>query len=251
MCVVAMAVLQTVSAPAQKAARSVEQRPGIPIEQLIVPGEAAIELRAAQFPPLTVEGRETGPLASWLLATNDVAMYVRLDSRRPKLSQGRDWVESDLDFTVLEVFKAPKDTLKAGAKMRFVEDGGELDVKGTAVKARVPWVKGFQSGQSYLMFLGVDPDKGQIYFDPSGFYELVDGRFVRISRPRGAADVPNELEQDLSDHVLAELRELARASGQWRPGYPTLGTGRASFGFLVCDPRPREAVTSSTFGAAG
>ena len=194
-------------AAAQSPVRKIERRTGTPIAELIRNGEPAIELLPAAAPPLIVDIPSSGSLVETRLKESDVVLLVRLEGRRSRLSERSDWVESDLDARVVEVYKAPAAArLKPGAKLGFVEEGGEIDVKGTKVRANVPWFRPFEQGRTYLMMLGIDPTNGRIVLEADGVYELADGRFSRLSKPRAQSQSADEIEQDLSDHVLADLR---------------------------------------------
>jgi hypothetical protein len=88
---------------------------------------------------------------------------------QPELTVAGDWIMSDVDTTILEIFKTP-DAAKwtAGSAVGFRADGGEAIVSGAIVTARLPWANSVTVGRRYFVFAGFNKNTGAVVAGPGG-----------------------------------------------------------------------------------
>ena len=212
-CLLMLVALTTSTLIAQRdvAVRQIPRPSGTHLRDAVRPEDKAIVVIDTTDPPLTVSLPDDVNLIKSSFDGTDGMVLARVERRRGRLTSAGDWVQSDITARVIEVFKAPRSAnLRPNSTLAFVEEGGEVQISGARITAIVPWFRPLETGQTYLVGLGVDPESGRILVWPG--YELKNGRFNDLSRPPDRPDLVDSIERDLSEQVLVELRDLARTS---------------------------------------
>lgn len=208
--VVALAT-STLIAQRQTVGRQIRMIPGTHLREALRPEDKSLVVIYPGDPPLEVTVPQDVSLTKWLFEVADGVVRARVDRRQGRLTSIGDWVQSTVTATVIEVFKAPRGAnLRANSTFTFIEEGGEVRIDGVRIAAILPWARGFEISQTYLMALAIDPDSGRIVVGPTATYELKNARFERLARPLDRPDLVDGIERELSEQVLVEFRDLAR-----------------------------------------
>ena len=141
-----------------KQSRAISQKDR-PLEQLIRPGQRLLVVEKDQSPPLTIQppSPTTGQL-EWFAKRTPLVLVIRVHSVVPKLTPTGDWIQSTVHATVEKALKSTSEVVSPGQAFRFSQDGGEMIIRGTTVRAVLPYANLFEAGQRYLVF--TEPSKG-------------------------------------------------------------------------------------------
>jgi hypothetical protein len=86
---------------------------------------------------------------------SDAIVVAEVVKRTPSLSHGDSWVTSPITARIVDLLKTPTvpREFRVGENFDFVEEGGEVVVRGTQVLASVPGLRPLRPGARYLLFL--------------------------------------------------------------------------------------------------
>ena len=208
LCVVASAIAADGFAE-NSSERQINRAYGKRLPELIQPSDATVTVLDVKDPPLRVQKPRTS-LYTWLAQISDAIVLARVIRRESRLNDNSDWIQSDVHAVITDVVKAPAGTeLKPGTQLSMVEEGGDLQIGDTRVRARVPDQRPSREGGAYLMFFNITDQTNPTVLN--GFpktYELTsNGRFLRLLRGQVDSNDPDEIENVLSSQAIAELRD--------------------------------------------
>lgn len=181
-------------------------RPGTPLASLIKPGQTTLIVEKDQSPPLIVEPPAGVGQLEWLTSLSPVVLLIRVERIVPQLTPTADWIKSTVHASVEQILKSAPVTMSPDHPIRFVQDGGEMQLSGARVRALLSWADSFQVGQRYLVF--ADPTQ-----DPD-LYQVVSAVSYRID-PAGETLVPlarrgqSTSERDVSLNAAVERVKTA------------------------------------------
>lgn len=139
------------------------QRQGLPLSRLLLDPRAKGLVVVVQKDGPTGAGLVTpgpgGKQLEWMASISPIVLIARVDRVAPKLSAKEDWIVADVDATIETVVKQPAtESLATSNTIRFVQDGGELDIDGRRVRAVVPYSNSYDAGERYLLFTKREAD---------------------------------------------------------------------------------------------
>ena len=176
--------------------RRIERAFGKSIASLIRPNELSLIVMQSEFPPDRVSPPDTMSLAEGMVSICDAIVIARVTSLNSHVTRASDWVVTDVRSVITDVLKVPPGIqLKAGDPLTMLEDGGDLRIGSTLVKARVPNVTPMRQAGTYLLFFNiVDLNRPNVIPGAPVAYELTrGGRFVRLfndDQIKNSAGVP-------------------------------------------------------------
>lgn len=128
-------------------------RKGLPLAALVKPGAAAeVVVQKDQAPPLFVEPAEGTPWLEWTSKQTPYVFVGTVLSTTSSLTPDKDWVTSAVQVRIDEVLKKSNRALDVGQTIGFQQDGGNVLLGATMVRAVVSWVDNFEEGQRYILF---------------------------------------------------------------------------------------------------
>lgn len=130
-----------------------------PLESMIRPGQRLLVVEKDQTPPHIIQPdpANTGQL-EWFAKRAPLVLIIRVENLMPRLTSARDWIESSVHGTVDKSLKFTSEVVSPGQAIQFTQDGGEKVVRGTTVRAVLPYTDLFEAGQRYLVF--TEPSQG-------------------------------------------------------------------------------------------
>ncbi len=172
-----------------------------------------IEVQTNRDEPLLM-GPPAGLTATeWLAEVSDAVVRARVIGKVGRITEGGDWVVSDVTARVLERIKSPDDRFGEGSHMLFAESGGVVDVGATRVVGVVPYAHSLQVGNEYLLFVKIMED-GTLGVAPSGSWErLGDSRFRNLVRGPSQRSTTGSVPEVLTRVRAAAARGGRRAAG--------------------------------------
>ena len=194
--------------------RKIQQAIGKPIASLIRPNEPSLTVMQFEFPPDRVSGPDTMSLAEWLVLISDAIVVARTTSLNSHLTTKSDWIETDVRSVITEVLKVPPGVqLNAGDPLTMIDQGGDLRIGSSLVKARVPNQRPMRQGATYLLFFNiVDLNTPNVLPGAPLGYELTSaGRLIRLFNDDVVKDDPDDIENVLSSQAIADLRDAIGA----------------------------------------
>jgi hypothetical protein len=200
-------------APQATDEKKVLHRKGKPLSQLIPSGAQSVVVEKDQSPPHYVEPPRGTSRLEWLTTLAPIVLVVRVETMDPALTADEDWITTSVTGRVEEILKKPAaDPLSVGAAIRFVQDGGEANVRGTSVRAVLPWADSFREGERYLVFAKHADDKWLI--DAGTSYLIDSGDMLKPLARQGRA--ASEASVSLAA-AAARIRQYVGRDSPWPP----------------------------------
>ena len=128
---------------------------GHPLERLITAGQTDLVVQKDQSPPNVMQPPPGTKPLEWAAKQFPLVLVIRVESVVPKLMSDGDWIQSSVHATVEQTIKSASMTISPGQALKFTQDGGETVIRGTRVRAVLPYAELFEARQRYLVF--VDP----------------------------------------------------------------------------------------------
>lgn len=133
--------------------QTVLNRKGLPLAALVKPGAGAeVVIQKDQAPPLFVEPAEGTPRLEWIAKQTPYVFVGTVLSTTSLLTPDKDWVRSAVQVRIDEVLKKSDSALDVGQTIGFQQDGGNILLGATMVRAVLSWVENFEEGQRYIFF---------------------------------------------------------------------------------------------------
>lgn len=152
--------------------RRVSSRKGTPILQSRLEGERELIVEKDASPPLEVEPPPGMSPLEWYTSVSDVVLIANVVGIEPSLTKDADWITSAVSARVTQVLKSPEAVLWSEGLITFRQDGGEMDLGGTHVRAVLPWAAGYEVGKSYLIFASLGEDGRTLIFGPESTFKI-------------------------------------------------------------------------------
>lgn len=135
-----------------------------PLELLIRPGQRLLVVEKDQSPPHIIQPYPSsiGQL-EWFAKRAPTALIIRVENLVPRLTPSRDWIDSTVHATVEKVLKFTSAVVSPGQAIQFKQDGGEMVVRGTLIRAVLPYADLFEPRQRYLVFAEPSKDNDGTY----------------------------------------------------------------------------------------
>jgi len=131
----------------------IRSRRGVPLVALVGPGSGAeVVVEKDQAPPLFIEPPSSADRLQWMAKQTPYVLVVSVEAAITSLTPDRDWVETTVLMRVEEVLKHADVPVERGQTITFVQDGGNITLGQTVVRARVSWADNFEQGARYLVF---------------------------------------------------------------------------------------------------
>jgi hypothetical protein len=128
-------------------------RKDLPLARLIQPGQRLLVVEKDQAPPHVVQPYPaTLGFLEWLTQVSPLVLVIRVDNSVPALTSQGDWIKSTVHATIEQSLKSTSAMASPGESVKFTQDGGEMIISGTTVRAVLPYADGFEPHQRYLVF---------------------------------------------------------------------------------------------------
>ena len=176
-----------------------------PLVEQIRPADEHLRLEAINFPP-SVATAPPGALLTMMADLSDAILIIRVEGKKPELTERQNWIRSLVSARVERVVKPISElSLSQGSRIAFWESGGIMQIGHTTVEAVLPWAIPYAVGKRYLVFVNVT-EEGQFILGPSSSYEDVSGlstaRRLMTPNPSGDGD---EIEHLGLDGAAAQI----------------------------------------------
>jgi hypothetical protein len=192
------------SQTAQPGRRVVAARSGSPITEQLLPDDKEVEIVRIQH--FLVEGfDDPDEELEFLTRHAEAAVTVEAVAVSARLTPERDWIQSELRATIIDVLKnASRFNLQPRTTLLLQFEGGELEIGGKRVKAVSSPARHPTVGRQYLYFLFESSDR-LVPMPAVHTFELV-GNSVRRLYVNGQWGLDKGVAQDL---VLNSVRSMS------------------------------------------
>jgi hypothetical protein len=182
--------------------KQLRMNPGHPIEDSLQLGDTSVTVEMDVDPPLEVLPPTGVALGDWMTRGVPVVVVVEVNALTPRLTATHDWVESVVSGPIVEVIRGRDLGFIEGEPASFVVDGGELQINGTAVRAKKSWARPFQVGARCLVFASLGPDKTLSTWEGSILRLTDKGTWERML----VSESPQIAERLQSEDILRDAR---------------------------------------------
>ena len=153
-----------------------QHRTGIPLATVIAPvaKQDVVVVEKNQTPPLFITPLPGVGDVEFRTSISTVVVIVQISGLESTLIPPvQDWVATKVTARIQDVLRKPTgDPITVGDSVSFKQDGGDVRIGPTTVRAVLPYADAFLVGQRYLLFGLRNPDDSSLIFGPTDAYRL-------------------------------------------------------------------------------